>query len=199
MKRLGIFGGTFDPIHNGHLALADAAKKEFALDEIIFVPSAQPPHKVGEKITDSEHRFNMVNLAIQGIKSYSLSRIELDRQGISYAVETFAQLIEKHKDSKLFYIMGLDSLNEILTWKKPLELFKMCEFIVGTRPGTKMRTFKRMVKFPPLEKEVDKIHLLELSENIASSEIRKKLKAKEEVKELPETVENYIKEHKLYR
>ncbi|KAF0134399.1 MAG: nicotinate-nucleotide adenylyltransferase [Candidatus Saganbacteria bacterium] len=200
MKRIGILGGTFNPIHNGHLALAAAAKEEFALSEIIFMPSGNPPHKNIDKVVDKEHRYDMVKLAIKNKKDFSPSRLELDREGFSYAVDTFNDLKKKYKRKvKLFYIMGLDSINEILSWKKPLELFTLCEFIVGTRPGTKVRTFKRLVKFPPLEKEVDKIHLMELKEDISSSDIRKKIKdGKSVLKVVPKTVLNYIRKEGLY-
>jgi len=100
----------------------------------------------------------------------------------------------------LFYIMGLDSINEILDWKKPLELFKLCEFIVGTRPGSKIRTFRRLVKFPPLMKEVDKIHLMELRENISSSDIRGKIvEGKPVGSVVPPVVETFIRKHRLYK
>lgn len=192
-------GGTFDPIHNGHLALAKKALNEFALDEVIFIPSGTPPHKKPGEVTDKEHRFKMVKSAIKGQAKYSISRIELNRKGICYAVDTFNELKKKYKNAKLFYVMGLDSINEILEWKKPLELFKLCEFIVGTRPGTKIRTFKRLVKFPPLQKQVDKIHLMELRENISSSDIREKLKSGKSAKSLlPKSIEAYIKRNNLY-
>ncbi|MEA3494275.1 MAG: nicotinate-nucleotide adenylyltransferase [Candidatus Margulisiibacteriota bacterium] len=201
MKRIGIMGGTFDPIHKGHLALAKAAMEEFVLNEIIFIPSGHPPHKKKDEVTDKEHRYNMVGKAIHGKKGLKISRIELDRKGVSFAVDTFNALEKKFgKKAKLFYIMGLDSINEILEWRKPLELFKLCEFIVGTRPGTKIRTFKRLVKFPPLQKEVDKIHLMELKENISSSDIRQKLREGKSVSTVvPKIIENYIKANELYQ
>ena len=200
MKRIGILGGTFNPIHKGHLALAAAAREEFALDKIIFLPSGKPPHK-DKEIVDKEDRYNMVKLAIRGNPDYTISRLELDREGYSYAVDTF-NLLKKAfgKSVKLFYIMGLDSINEILSWKKPLELFKLCEFIVGTRPGTRVRTFKRLVKFPPLQKEVDKIHLIELKEDISASDIRQKIKQRKSVeKVMPGSVLNYIKKKGIYK
>lgn len=201
MKRIGIMGGTFNPIHKGHLALAKAALEEYALDKMIFIPSGTPPHKKPGEVLDKEHRYKMVKLAIKGISKFSLSRIELDRKGFSFAVDTCNELKEKYgKKTKFFYIMGLDSINEILEWKKPLELFKLCEFIVGTRPGTRIRTFKRLVKFPPLQKEVDKIHLMELRENISSSDIRERLKSGKSAKGLlPRVIETYIKKNRLYK
>ncbi|MEE8637483.1 MAG: nicotinate-nucleotide adenylyltransferase [Candidatus Margulisiibacteriota bacterium] len=201
MKRIGIMGGTFNPIHKGHLALAQAAMEEFVLDKVIFVPSGMPPHKKPGEVIDKEHRYQMVKQSIKRIPKFSLSRIELDRKGISYAVDTFNELKKIYgQEAKLFYIMGLDSINEILEWKRPLELFKLSEFIVSTRPGSRIRTFKRLVKFPPLQKEVDKIHLIELKENISSSEIREYLKSGKSVKGLlPRSVDNYIKKHNLYK
>jgi len=200
MKRIGIMGGTFNPVHKGHLALAKTAKEQFVLDQIVFIPSGMPPHKSPDEILDKEQRYNMLKIAIKGIPAYSLSRIELDRKGYSYAVDTFNALKRKYgKNAKLFYIMGLDSINEILSWKKPLELFKLCEFIVGTRPGTKLRTFKRLVKFPPLQKEVDKIHIIELAEDVSASDIRKRIKTKKSpAKLVPEKVLKYIERNKLY-
>jgi nicotinate-nucleotide adenylyltransferase len=194
-------GGTFNPIHKGHLALAKAAMEEFVLDKIIFIPAGMPPHKKPGEVIDKEHRYNMVKLAIKRIPKFSISRIEVDRKGISYAVDTFNELKEIYGEkTKLFYIMGLDSINEILEWRKPLELFKLCEFIVSTRPGSRIRTFKRLVKFPPLQKEVDKIHLMELKENISASEIRERLRSGKTVKGLLlRAVENYIKKNNLYK
>jgi nicotinate-nucleotide adenylyltransferase len=201
MKRIGIMGGTFNPIHKGHLALARAAMDEFVLDEIIFIPAGMPPHKKPGEVINKEHRYKMVKMAINGSSKFLMSRIELDRKGISYAVDTFNVLKKKYGEkAKLFYVMGLDSINEILEWKKPLELFKLCEFIVSTRPGSRIRTFKRLVRFPPLQKEVDKIHLMELKENISSSDIREKLRNGKSVKGLlPRVVENYIRKHGLYK
>ena len=201
MKRLGIMGGTFNPIHKGHLALAQAAMKEYALDRVIFIPSGNPPHKSPVGIVDKEDRYKMVKKVIKRVKKFSVSRIEMDSKGFSYAVDTFKKLRRKYgKKAKLFYIMGLDSINEILDWKKPLELFSLCEFIVGTRPGTRIRTFRRLVKFPPLQKEVDKIHLMELKENISSSKIRERIKAKKSVRSLvPRVIENYIHKYGLYK
>ena len=173
MKRIGIMGGTFNPIHKGHLALAKAAQQEFALDEVIFIPSGNPPHKAAGGVIDKELRCKMVQLALRGKKKFSVSRIELDRPGYSYAVDTFRALTKKYGyRAKLFYIMGLDSINEILDWKKPLELFKLCSFIVFPRQ----------------------------KEDISSSEIRAKLRAGRPVGRLvPKIVEEYISKYGLYK
>lgn len=192
MKRIGIMGGTFNPVHKGHLALARAARKEFALDRVIFIPSGNPPHKEQSEVIDKELRYKMVRLAIRGKRGYAASRMELDRPGFSYAVDTFRALRKRYgRDSRLFYIMGLDSINEILGWKKPLELFRLCEFIVGTRPGMKLRASRRLVNM---------LHLIELSENISASEIRKRLRAGKPVKRMvPAAVADFIRGRKLYQ
>ncbi|MCX5725592.1 MAG: nicotinate-nucleotide adenylyltransferase [Candidatus Saganbacteria bacterium] len=200
MKRIGILGGTFNPIHKGHIGIAKEARKDFELGRVIFVPTGVPPHKSREGIVDKEHRFKMIKIAISKIPYFSVSRVELDRKGYSYAIDTFGKLKKEFgKSAKLFYIMGLDSINEILSWRKPLDLFKMCEFIVATRPGAKIRTFRRLVKFPPLALNIDKIHLIEHKMDISSSDIRKRLKEGRSVaKEVPGEVLKYIEKNELY-
>ncbi|NQU18292.1 MAG: nicotinate-nucleotide adenylyltransferase [Candidatus Saganbacteria bacterium] len=201
MKRIGIMGGTFNPVHNGHLAIAEEAMRKFVLDRVVFVPSGLPPHKTKAEIIDKEDRFKMVELAIKGWPHFFASRIEMDRPGYSYAIDTFKDFHKKFgKKAKLFYIMGLDSVNDILNWRKPLELFKFCEFVVATRPGSSMRIFQRLVKFPPLEREVDKIHLIEVRIDISATEIRKRIKKGKSIsKVVPAKVKNYIKKERLFQ
>jgi nicotinate-nucleotide adenylyltransferase len=143
----------------------------------------------------------MVKLAISEMDNFSVSDIELKRLGFSYAIDTFKDLQKLlGKQAKMFYIMGVDSLNDILSWKKPLELLKMCEVIVATRPKTSIRTFRRLLKFPPLMKFSDKIHLIEVNSDVSSSEIRKLLRTGKSVKKfLSPSVIAYIKEHGLYQ
>ena len=200
MQRIGIMGGTFNPIHKGHIAIVEAAKKIYKLDKIIFVPSGNPPHKTQEYIAPKEDRFNMVRLAIAGKKNYLISRLEIDRSGYSYAIDTFNELKKEYgSDSELFYIMGMDSINEILTWKKPLELFKICKFIVATRPGAKIRTMKRILKFPPIKMHAEQVHLIEVKMDISSTEIRGSIsKSKFPAGAMARKVIEYIKENKLY-
>ena len=200
MQRIGIMGGTFNPIHKGHMAIARAAKKQFRLNRIIFVPSGTPPHKTSEYVAPKEDRFRMVELVISGKKKYAVSRVELDRPGYSYAVDTFAELKKEYKGSaRLYYIMGMDSINEILTWKKPMELFKLCQFIVATRPGSKIRTMRRILKFPPVKLHSDTIHLIEVKMNVSSTEIRGSIsKGRIPARYIDKKVIEYIKEKKLY-
>jgi len=201
MKKIGIMGGTFNPVHNGHLKLSVAAKRLFKLNKVIFIPTGTPPHKDTTNIADKEQRFKMVKIAVKGFKDFEVSRIEMNRPGYSYAIDTFNILKRKYGEKvKLYYIMGLDSINEILTWKKPIELLKICQFIVATRPKAKVRTFKRVLKFPPIQQYVSNIHLIELNMGISSSEIRDRIgHGKIPRRYLPKAVAGYIEKHGLYR
>ena len=193
-------GGTFNPPHKGHIAIAEAALKNYLLDRVIFVPSGHPPHKTYEYIADKEDRYKMVKLAIKGKKHFYISRVEIDRRGYSYAVDTFNDLKKEYKgNALLYYIMGMDSINEILSWKKPLELFKICQFIVATRPGARIRTLKRLLKFPPLKLHAGQIHVIEVNRNISATKIRDSIrKGKIPSRLLDRSVTAYIKRHKLY-
>ncbi len=194
-------GGTFNPPHKGHIAIAEAAQKYYLLDKVIFVPSGQPPHKTHEFIADKEDRFNMVKLAIKGKKHFFISRVEIDRPGYSYAVDTFNDLKKGYKgNALLYYIMGMDSINEILSWKKPLELFKICQFIVATRVGARIRTLKRILKFPPLKLHAGQIHVIEVNrERLVHKDPRTRIrKGRIPVRLLDKKVIGYIRKHKLY-
>ncbi len=191
MKRLGILGGTFNPIHNGHLAMAERALQEFKLDEIVFIPTNIPPHKDLAELINKEDRFNMVKLAIEGKKDLSISRIELDREGTSYATDTFKELSKK--GDKLYYIIGMDSLNEMMEWKDPLDLFNYCEFIVAERPGEKTNSSL-------LNSHKNKIHVMGLNENISATDIRQKVALGDIIKKLvPRAVADYIYENNIYK
>jgi nicotinate-nucleotide adenylyltransferase len=183
------------------LAIAKKAKKEFNLDAVIFVPTGTPPHKHPATLADKEARYQMVLKAIKRYPSYHASRTEVDRRGFSYAVDTLNRLKEEFgPNSELYYLMGLDSINEILEWRKPLDLFKYCEFVVATRPGAKIRTMKRLLKFPPLKFFKDKIHLIELREAISASEIRHRIaKGQDAAKLTPKVVLEYIQKKGLYQ
>jgi len=191
MKRLGILGGTFNPIHNGHLAMAEKALQEFKLDEIVFIPTNIPPHKDLAELIDKENRLNMVKLAIEGKEKFSISRIELDREEKSYAIDTFKAL-SKNGD-KLYYIIGMDSLNEMMEWKDPLDLFNYCEFIVAKRPGENEDS-------PLLKSHADKIYVMDLNEDISATNIRHMIVEGERVSKLiPKKVLEYIQDKGLYQ
>lgn len=201
MKKIGILGGTFNPPHLGHISLAKKALHEFGLDLIIFIPTGTPPHKTKEYIAPKNHRYNMTRLAARGNHKFKISKIEVNKKGYSYAVDTFKKLIKNYgKNAELFYIVGMDSINTIFDWKKPLELFKFCKFIIAGRPGQAFKTFKRIMKFPPISQNKDKITIMPLNINISSTEIREKIKEGKDISKLmPPKVSEYIRKYNLYK
>ena len=135
-KRAAIYGGTFDPLHNGHLRVARRVQKLFGLDELFFVPACVPPHKRGAGISSAFHRFAMLALATQKDEPLRVSTVELDNPERPYAVETVARMQEQlGTDYRLFFVMGADSWSEITTWREWQRLLTMCDHIVVTRPG----------------------------------------------------------------
>jgi nicotinate-nucleotide adenylyltransferase len=135
--KIGIYGGTFNPIHLGHLRAAEEIRLRFGLREIIFVPSAQPPHKRSPEIVDGSHRLKMVALAVTGNPNFSVSDIEVRRGGKSYSLDTLRELKQLHPESDLAFMLGLDAFLELDTWYRYPQLFAEADFIVTSRPGTR--------------------------------------------------------------
>lgn len=187
--RIGILGGTFDPIHMGHLILAEEAVWRLGLDKVIFVPTYLPPHKEGA-VVSAEHRYTMVTLAIEGNSRFEVSRIEIDAQAKSYSIQTIKKLKEQYKpDTEFVFIAGSDSLPELTSWKAIEDIFKLSQFAVATRPGFPLQGL------PP---EATSLAISEIG--ISSSEIRKRLSEKKGIRYLvPEAVRSYIKKNGLYK
>lgn len=188
--RIGILGGTFNPIHTGHCLLASGILAEHKLDYILFIPCAVPPHKKPMRLAKASYRLQMVKMAIKGNPSFRLSTIDLDRNGRSYSVDTICKLKRLYKNrAKFFFIMGSDSLREFHTWKEPDRLLELCRFLVVERPGfplSKMQSSRmEVVKVPTLP--------------ISSTDIRKMISQGKSIKYLvPEDVRRYIVRHRLY-
>jgi nicotinate-nucleotide adenylyltransferase len=127
--RIGIFGGSFDPVHDGHLLAAECAREQARLERVIFVPAAESPHKVGVRLADASHRLAMLSLAIGGNDSFSVSSIELDRGGTSFTVDTLAELAEKHPGDTLVLLLGPDSLAGLGTWREPERIATLAEIV----------------------------------------------------------------------
>ena len=197
-KRVGIFGGTFDPIHMGHLIVAETIMDEFHLDKVVFIPAAVPPHKLDKQISPAKHRYMMTMLATCSNPRFQVSDMEMHRQGPSYSRDTLAQLIEEHgSDTEFYFIVGADSVENLHTWNRIDELLTMCHFIGASRPGCMPDMEKIAQRFVPL---VEKIHCLETPElEISSTEIRHRVGQKRTIRYIvPETVEQYIYKEKLY-
>ena len=199
-KRIAIMGGTFDPIHMGHLVTAEAVRHEFDIDEVIFVPTGNPPHKDNVNVTSAEHRYLMTALATAGNVQFQVSRIEIDRIGTTYTIDTIKELKETYgKDSKLYFITGADAVQQILTWKNSEELLTLCTFVAVTRPGYDKSEL--MDKVEELRRQYGSaIQFLEVPAlSISSSDIRNRVKENRPIKYLVVgAVETYIQKHRLY-
>ena len=192
--RIGIMGGTFNPIHYGHLVSASEVCNKFKLDKVIFIPSALNPLKNTSNLAEAHHRLKMIKLAIAGNPLFDASDIEIKRGGASYTIDTIKAFAKKYgKDVNLYFIIGADAFLEINSWASPDALLKMCKFIVTTRPGYNIKKAKRV--FKKCTETMDITYL-----EISSSDIRKRIKSGVPIKYLlPKSVENYIQKHKLYK
>ena len=197
--KIGIMGGTFDPIHNGHLVTAEAVRDTLKLDEVLFIPSARPPHKFGKKVTEPEHRLAMTILATYSHTKFRVSTVEIMRSGLSYAVDTIDTLKNEFKDKEFYFILGADAALELSTWHNANELIEKCKFVVATRQGTDVDIKQIEADFG----EIAKGHILRVETpkiEISSTDIRDKIKSGHSIKYLvPDSVEAYIfKEHLYY-
>jgi len=200
LKKLAIMGGTFDPIHYGHLVSAEAVRIQYNIDKIIFIPSGNPPHKHNINITPAEHRYIMAQMAVLSNPYFEVSRLELDREGRSYTVDTIKELREVLGNNiELYFITGADAILEILTWKNVGELLSLCKFIAVTRPGYgKAELYNKVSELKSLFKsDIITINVPEFA--ISSTDIRDRVASGKSIKYLvPESVEAYIEKNKLY-
>lgn len=200
IKKLAIMGGTFDPIHIGHLMTAEEVRNEFHIDEVIFVPTGHPPHKSSDSVSDSEHRYLMTVLSTIENPHFKVSRIEIDRPGPTYTVDTIKKIKELYgPDIKIYFITGADAVHEILTWERVGELMKICDFVAVTRPGYKRKQLKAKVE--ELKESFEcQVHYLEVPAlAISSSDIRKRVEEHKPIQYLvTQPVEQYIQKFNLY-
>jgi nicotinate-nucleotide adenylyltransferase len=197
--KIGVLGGTFDPPHNGHLLIAREAQTQLGLTQVLFAPTRQPPHKNTAEHTAIEHRLEMVRLAIAPYPQFVLSRVDIDRPGPTYTVDTMRLLREQFgKQVELFFIMGMDSLVNIWTWRTPEQLIRVCKLAVFQRPGFAANLDKLEQKVSGLRERV--IFLQSSALDIAASDLQKRVRAGQSITHLvPETVERYITENRLYQ
>jgi len=197
--RVGILGGTFDPPHNGHLAIAEAAMDKLGLKKVIFIPSHRTPLKERPDISVPRRRWEMLEAAITGRKGFEVSDIELYRPGLSYTIDTLKALRDRLNPSdELFFIMGWDSINELPRWKQAPELVKLCTIVALTRPNTVKPDMKKLERaIPGLKGHYTMLDIPPV--DISSTEIRDRVKDGKAIKRLvPAAVEKYIRENNLY-
>ncbi len=213
--RIGLFGGTFNPIHWGHLRSAEEIRARFDLHTVFFIPAKHPPHKKKEGLISATHRLNIVRLATRSNPHFKVSRVDVDRPGTSYSIHTIRHFRERYGPRLVpFFILGMDSFEEIRTWKDYRRLFSLCHFIVMTRPGYRKKNprlilpddiakgliYKKREKRFVLASNFS-IYFQEITGlDISSTAIRKKVKEKESIKYLvPPEVEAYLLKHRLYQ
>ena len=213
-KKIGLFGGTFDPIHFGHLRAAEEIKEILELDKVYFIPSGVPPHKTVSRITDAQKRLQMIRHAIEGNPYFDVSVFEIKRDTPSYTIHTLEYFIETVSDVELYFILGNEQFNDIETWKDYLTLFKLSNFAVITRPGFSeldsckvplalkdefryYNSIENMISYSNKDKEIVFIEIKGIE--ISSTDIRNFVESNKSIKYLvPNKVESYIKSKKLY-
>lgn len=193
-QRLGVLGGTFDPIHAGHLVIARGVVEHCALDRLLFIPSARPPHKRGRAVAPADDRYRMAQLAARQDPRFEVSDAEINRPGLSYTVDTLDALRREYgAESEIYLVLGADSLLEIDTWHAPDRLFELATVVTVPRPDKDLTGVA-----PRWRERVVPIHLPEI--DISSTDIRRRTRAGLPIAHLvPEEVAGYIEEHGLYR
>ncbi|MCS7237330.1 MAG: nicotinate-nucleotide adenylyltransferase [Thermoguttaceae bacterium] len=200
--RLGVFGGTFDPVHWGHLLLAECCREQANLDEVWFIPASTPPHKRQRRLTDARFRVEMLELAVAGHPKFRVSKMEIERGGVSYTIDTLRALRQDYPDAQLFLILGADSIEELHTWRDAKEICQVALPLVARRPGHEIRAAPEFVeqiggeRWQAILAAAVEMPLVEIS----SSDIRRRVSAGKSIRyRVPRSVEEYIYAHGLYK
>ncbi len=217
--KIGIFGGTFNPVHYGHLRAAQEVQESFSFDRLLLMPSGKP-HFKKPLLARARHRFEMVKTAVNGSYYLGISDIEIKTRGISYSVESMSKLVKRHKNAEFYFILGIDTFLELHKWKQPLKFMKLTNFIVLSRPGYAFSELSSSPYFFNINKKTLKVFdsdsrkrcsfslksgkkafLLKITGlDISASYIRKLVRSGRSIKYLlPDSVESYIISHKLYK
>lgn len=196
IKAIGIMGGTFDPVHYGHLVIAEESRVRFGLDEVVFVPAGQPAHKPEYGDTGKEHRYAMTVIATASNPYFTCSRVEMDREGPSFAIDTVRFFMKDYPGAEVYFITGIDAIIEILTWHEHSKLKDLCRFIAATRPGYVQADIENAL---PGE-YVERIDILEApGVDISGTEIRRRVSVGQSIRYLvPDDVMAYIMKHNMY-
>jgi nicotinate-nucleotide adenylyltransferase len=200
--RVGVFGGTFDPVHYGHLILAEQCREQGRLDEVWFVPAPRPPHKEARALTRFDQRVEMLALALAGNPAFKIDEVEKERAGPSYTVDTLAELHRRHPTAELFLLVGSDTLADLPLWYQPARILEQAALLIMARPGNpvlsaeELRSRLRLPAGAPLRLEVVEVPLIDIS----SRDLRRRAAAGRSLRYfLPRGVECYIHDKRLYR
>lgn len=199
--RTGVFGGSFDPIHLGHLLLAEQCLEQARLDRVLFIPAATPPHKQDRDRAPGEHRVMMIKLAIGGNDRFQLDTCELERSGISYTVDTLQDLRGRFPDDQLFLLMGADSLHEFSTWKDPDIICKLATPLVVSRPGSEAVDLNLLSPYndEPAMQAIGELAFASIPIGISSTDLRNRIAGGKSIRyQTPSAVVEYIRDKRLY-
>lgn len=204
LARWGVLGGLFNPIHKGHLFIAQEAYQRYFLDKVIFVPCGQPPHRGPKGVAPAEDRVNMCRLGISPYPYFEVSRIEVDRQGPSYALDTLRSLkfVPGREGSRdIYFVIGLDAFLELPSWHKFRDCLELARWLVFTRPGTDQEKLRKALKKAPLKHYATRVYQVNASPpDISATDIRKLIQKRKDISALvPASVAAYIKDNKLYK
>ena len=197
--RLGLYGGTFDPVHYGHLVLADCCREQCELDEIWFVPAGDPPHKEKSGISPGEFRAEMLEFAVAGYPEFSVDRMELKRSGKSYTVDTLQALVDEDSSRELFFLMGADSLTDLPTWREPARIAELATIVAVNRGRDALPARNRLAESLS-DAVVERIVFVSMpAVDYSSSEIRRAIEEQRSIRfRTPRAVEAYIRQKGLY-
>jgi nicotinate-nucleotide adenylyltransferase len=196
-QRIGVLGGTFDPVHNGHLHIGDALRTALDLDGVLWVPAGRPPHKSDQIVSSDKDRLAMLDLALAGSAIDEISTIDINRSGPSYTADTLEILAERFPTARLFFLMGEDSLRDLPTWHHPERILRVAELAVAGRPGVDTDLQSLEFQVPGVRKRVHVVPTEEMA--ISSSDIRRRVRENQSIRGLvPANVEAYIQNHGLY-
>jgi nicotinate-nucleotide adenylyltransferase len=192
--RIGVFGGTFDPVHLGHLVLAEQCREQARLDRVLFIPAARPPHKQGQNVTPFARRVEMLQLAIAGHAAFVVDELEKDRPGPSYTVDTVEELRRREPGARLFLLIGSDCLPDLVHWRDPGRIGELAELVIAARSGWSLDQLGQLPA--ALARQVVQTPLIDL----ASRDLRLRAAAGRSLRYLvPRAVECYIEAHRLYQ
>ena len=200
--RLGIFGGSFDPVHYGHLLLAECCREQCQLDEVWFLPAAAPPHKLGAVLAPAKARVEMLEVATSGNEAFRVSSLEIDRGGVSYTVETLRAIAAQRPQAEQFLLLGADSLRDLPTWREPAEILSLAIPVVVRRAGSPEPDFAPLASLVP----ADRLEAIKASQvvmpltEISSTDLRQRVSEGQSLRyRTPRAVEKYIEMQGLYR
>jgi len=198
-RKIGILGGTFNPIHLGHLLTAQDALEQLGLERVIFIPSATPPHKVVDKLASGRDRLRMIRLAIHGQHRFDVDDLEIERGGKSYSVDTLTELRRRHPRAALYFIIGADSLRELHLWREVRRLVTLCTFVTVPRPGFEPKPVVDPRLDPATRRRLRQQVLRGHACAIASRDIRARVASRRSIRYLvPDAVREYIRRRRLY-